>query len=367
MFTFFNLLDKNVWERDADWCQYERVSVRICSWNAAAQNPADCIDSIADKWLGSNSQDSSDLIVISLQEIVDLSAKNFINDTAAKQNQNGVLDQWIRFVQKRLPNEYKLVHSAMMVGLGLIVFCRDSVRGVLSSVSNDSVKTGLGGLHGNKGGLVWRTFIHDSPVAFVACHLAAGQAAVSERNTDAATILRTATFSEATASRKDPFAFPTGNAGTRLFDHSVIFFAGDLNYRIELDRAECLQQINAGNYDALEAADQLNVQRGRKELLLSYFKEQRPTFAPTYKYDRGTVERFDSSEKARVPAWCDRILFYSKQTDTATDTVQPKEYNSIPEATLSDHKPIYATFELKCKKTNHLLRSNFLKYQQQKR
>jgi len=34
-------------------------------------------------------------------------------------------------------------------------------------------------------------------------------------------------------------------------------------------------------------------------------------FAPTYKFDKGEVSphAYDSSEKQRVPAWCDRVLF----------------------------------------------------------
>lgn len=335
---------------EADYCSYERISLRICSWNAAAQNPFDCCDGIAKKWLGFDEKRSTeDLLVISLQEIIDLNARSFIstsNGNGANQSQIA-LDQWIKFIQKRIPKEYKLVHSSVMVGLGLIVFCRDEVRGALSSIADDAVKTGLGGLHGNKGGLVWRTFVYDCPVAVVACHLAAGQTAVSERNNDVATILRTATLAEATESRKDPFAFETGNNGTRLFDHSAIFIAGDLNYRIEMDRQDCLNQISERNFDKLEEKDQLNSQMKRKELLLSYFRENPPAFMPTYKYDRGTVDRFDSSEKGRVPAWCDRILFYSKKQK---DIVKTGRYESVPEATLSDHKPIYAVFELKCRK-----------------
>lgn len=350
-----------IWEREADYCSYERVSLRICSWNAAAQNPSDCSDAVARKWLGIEEGGRDDLLVISLQEIVDLNARSFISSGTTSNNgtnqSQSALDQWIRFIQKRLPNEYKLVHSSVMVGLGLIVFCREIRRGALSSVSSDAVKTGLGGLHGNKGGLVWRTFVYDCPVTFVACHLAAGQSAVSERNNDAATILRTANLSEATTSRKDPYAFATGNGGTKLFDHSAIFVAGDLNYRIETTRPDCLQQISEGIFDKLKEKDQLNIQMKRKELLLSYFKEESPKFVPTYKYDRGTVDRFDSSEKARVPAWCDRILFYAKKEEI----VRVGRYESIPEATLSDHKPIYASFELKCRKIDEKMRSNLFK------
>ena len=60
------------------------------------------------------------------------------------------------------------------------------------------------------------------------------------------------------------------------------------------------------------------------------------TFLPTYKYDNGT-NRYDSSEKARIPAWTDRILF--KGT-----ALRLKNYGRA-ELWTSDHRPVYAVFD----------------------
>lgn len=67
-----------------------------------------------------------------------------------------------------------------------------------------------------------------------------------------------------------------------------------------------------------------------------YYNEARITFLPTYKYDVGTDE-YDSSDKARIPAWCDRVL-------TKGHNLRQIHYNTAP-LKFSDHRPVYATFQ----------------------
>lgn len=68
---------------------------------------------------------------------------------------------------------------------------------------------------------------------------------------------------------------------------------------------------------------------------------------PTYKYDIGT-DQYDTSEKARIPAWTDRIL--RKGTN-----LRQLSYNSAP-LKFSDHRPVYATFECTANIVNEALR-----------
>lgn len=82
-------------------------------------------------------------------------------------------------------------------------------------------------------------------------------------------------------------------------------------------------------------------------LAFRFYSEARITFMPTYKYDIGT-DQYDSSEKARIPAWTDRIL--RKGTN-----LRQLSYNSAA-LKFSDHRPVYATFECTAHIVNEPLR-----------
>ena len=56
-----------------------------------------------------------------------------------------------------------------------------------------------------------------------------------------------------------------------------------------------------------------------------HLQEAPITFRPTYKFDKHSQEPldYDSSEKRRVPAWTDRILFRGSQARQTSATVRP--------------------------------------------
>ncbi|CEN60126.1 hypothetical protein ASPCAL02567 [Aspergillus calidoustus] len=110
---------------------------------------------------------------------------------------------------------------------------------------------------------------------------------------------------------------------------------GDFNYRIGLPNQTVRDLVQQVKYQKLYANDQLNLQMlaGRA---FQFYNEGVVVFPPTYKYDVGK-DTYDTSEKARIPAWCDRILW--KGPD-----LRQLNYN-VANLRLSDHRPVWASFK----------------------
>ncbi|XP_019861575.1 PREDICTED: type II inositol 1,4,5-trisphosphate 5-phosphatase-like [Amphimedon queenslandica] len=130
-------------------------------------------------------------------------------------------------------------------------------------------------------------------------------------------------------------------------DHNFIIWMGDLNYRIQTSVDFSTEIIKAladlYQFNKLLQHDQLQQQQKRGEAF-THFKEPPIDFKPTYKFDPST-NSWDSSEKNRAPAWCDRILYYCDDMSY----IKNLSYLSHPEMIISDHKPVSATFELQVK------------------
>jgi hypothetical protein len=92
-----------------------------------------------------------------------------------------------------------------------------------------------------------------------------------------------------------------------LHSHDYIFWCGDFNFRIDIDREEVKELIKRQEWSLLLNGDQLSVER-EKGNVFEGFEEGEIKFAPTYKYDLFS-EDYDTSEKCRIPAWTDRVLW----------------------------------------------------------
>ena len=242
-----------------------------------------------------------------------------------------------------LEESYVLLHSANLIGLFTCVFVRHRERERIKNVRGAEVKRGMGGLHGNKGALILRFVLDDSSLCFVNCHLAAGQTQTAHRNNDIAAILEAECLVSENSLAARANHFVSGGDGSMVMDHEICILNGDLNYRIDsIPRHVIVSAIRQNNLAKLLDRDQLLASRRKNPgFRLRSFIEAPITFAPTYKYDVGSDE-YDSSEKKRSPAWCDRVL------SRGTGRIKQVDYRRH-EVRASDHRPVSAYYKLRIK------------------
>ncbi|XP_047357885.1 synaptojanin-1 isoform X3 [Vespa velutina] len=270
-----------------------------------------------------------DVFAIGFEEIVDLNASNIMaaNFDNAK--------AWAKELQKVLSRdtEYVLVTYQQLVGVCLYLFIRPEHAPYLRDVAVDCVKTGLGGATGNKGAAAIRCVLYSTSLCFVCAHFAAGQSQVTERNADYAEITRKITF-------------PMGRT---LNTHDYVFWCGDFNYRVDMDKDEMKEMIKRNEIDQILQYDQLKVQQEQGNVFKN-FLEGSITFPPTYKYDLFSDD-YDTSEKCRQPAWTDRVLWKRRKQipdiDSPTDWYPGKLiYYGRAELKQSDHRPVIAIIDV---------------------
>lgn len=180
-----------------------------------------------------------DIFAIGFEEIVDLNASNIM--AASTDNAKA----WAEELQKVLSRdiEYVLVTYQQLVGVCLYLFIRPKHAPYLRDVAVDCVKTGLGGATGNKGAAAIRCVLYSTSFCFVCAHFAAGQSQVNERNADYAEITRKITF-------------PMGRT---LNTHDYVFWCGDFNYRVDMDKDEMKEMIKKNEFNQILQYDQLKV------------------------------------------------------------------------------------------------------------
>ncbi|XP_054076002.1 phosphatidylinositol 4,5-bisphosphate 5-phosphatase A isoform X2 [Rissa tridactyla] len=250
-------------------------------------------------------------------------------------------DQWSElFMDALSPFHFVLVSTVRMQGVILLVFAKYYHLPFLQDIQTDCTRTGLGGYWGNKGGVSVRLSIFGHMVCFLNCHLPAHLEKAEQRKEDFATILHMQQFE--------------GHAASGILDHDLVFWFGDLNFRIEsLDIRFVKYAIDSNILSQLWEKDQLNIAKSTWPVL-SGFQEGPLNFPPTFKFDVGT-NKYDSSAKKRKPAWTDRILWKIKSPSVGLGaggrrpsrsvlSVSQLCYCSHMEYSISDHKPVAAIF-----------------------
>ena len=196
-----------------------------------------------------------------------------------------------------------------------------------------------------------------------------------DRNADAAAIVEHEKLFPEVQTPDEALAFVGGGDGTMALDHEIVFvsgcsrhicrlfnfnvvimfvappqMSGDLNYRIDQRREVAVASVQHNTFQNLLAHDQL-AKEMKTNVRLRSFLEGPITFPPTYKYDLHSTE-YDTSEKRRIPAWCDRVLWRARDP-TRVEQLHYRRY----EPDISDHRPISAAFRVLVKSIQQDARS----------
>ncbi|XP_023209795.1 72 kDa inositol polyphosphate 5-phosphatase-like [Centruroides sculpturatus] len=254
--------------------------------------------------------------------------------------QEGMQDkkEWEILMQTSIGPSHVLFHSASLGVLYLAIFLRRDLIWFCSVPEDASINTRAASMVKTKGAVAICFVFFGTSFLFINSHLTAHEEKLKERLADYKKICNAIDLPKQLP-LKPPYHH---KEVVDRFDY--VFWCGDLNFRLIQDRSavmsfveEKLHQLTL-SYDMLLQSDQLHkaMQEG---MAFSGFKEGKINFGPSYKFNIGT-DLFDA--KLRVPSYTDRVLYKSRKSGV----VECLNYDTVPSIKTSDHKPVYAVFEV---------------------
>lgn len=356
-------------ERENEYMTVNNYRVFCGTFNVNGKSPDEDLRS----WLLVNNT-KTDVYAIGFQEVVDLSTTSYLLQSDWLEREQ----RWIQAIDSELCTsndnhfnnfksflskdkktiQYRRIVKYRMFGLLILIYVDEKIdHTCVSEIFTAEVPTGIMDTLGNKGSVGVSLKLNETRLCFVCSHFASDTSQLQRRNAD---------FRSTRQRMKFHY-----NANLDYYDqdgHDAVFWFGDLNYRLDkISLNKTIEQIYTNEIDKLIEFDQLTIEMNKLNVFEN-FNEGKINFRPTYKYivkqdiyekqlaQKAAIQNNDINQindhgndnfKVKLPSWTDRILW--KAINTKVNLVQ---YSCINTITISDHKPVYALFDIDVKKIN---------------
>ncbi|VFQ83949.1 unnamed protein product [Cuscuta campestris] len=374
-----NIIRPALAEKEDVYTRYECIRILIGTWNVG-QGKASQEALMA--WLGSAVSDVG-IVVVGLQE-VEMGA-GFLAMSAAKETvglEGSSLGQWWQDAIGKALDEgptFERVGARQLAALLITIWVRKTLRTHIGDLDVAAVACGLGRAIGNKGGVGLKLRVYDRIMCFANCHFAAHLEAVNRRNADFDHIFRTMTFTRssninavapvpsAAQMLRGPNAAVVNHDDGKpdLAEADLVTFCGDFNYRLfGISYDEARDFVSQRCFDWLREKDQLRAEMKAGKVFQG-MREAIIRFPPTYKFERGKpgLGGYDSGEKKRIPAWCDRVLYRDSRAAPSMKcslespvVASILQYDALMDVTESDHKPVRCKLNVDIAHVNRSIR-----------
>ena len=224
---------------------------------------------------------------------------------------------------------YYNLTSITLGGIYLLIFIKNKHKNFVSNYSNNYIKTGFYGYLGNKGAVSIKFKIYDFTFIIINCHLKPGTDKFQKRNDDIEYIFK--------------------NICEKMITNDILIWMGCFNFRVDATLGEFSNAyIKSKEMDLLQKDQIIKL---RKEIdiddnnILKELNEGKINFLPSSKYQIGS-NKIDWTNRNDYPGWTDRIFFKTFKSSTSNFSLDLIEYNCMRDISFSDHKPIYAYFDI---------------------
>ena len=310
------------------YAKAKEYKIMICTWNI---NQGIYSPEIISKWTSLICHDP-DIVVCGVQEL-DMRVNAII--TGKKYSEKA--EKWQSLIISSLNSNSKDTYVDcglyQLCGVVLFAFVKESMSKQVEEFGLAECRTGaMGGKLANKGGVAIGMKLFDSRICFVNSHLAAHQVFMERRNKDWEDISK----------MEIKYVKGTNEIIVPLLEHDIVFWMGDLNYRIDMDDATVRRLVTKKDYKQLYENDQLKKCR-KENKVFHKFNEAEINFAPTFKV------KIDNGEykENRIPSWCDRILWKTERRHVVISEIY-KSYDIYS----SDHKPVSSFLKIHVQQTD---------------